>query len=84
MHVEFHGIARERAGVDELELDAHTLGEALEKLSQQLPRLRELITEGRLHPVLAANLNTDAFVRDPATALDEHDRLLILSADAGG
>jgi molybdopterin converting factor small subunit len=84
MLVEFHGIARERAGVSELELDAPTLGDALEFLSRRFPNLRELIADRRLHPALAANLNTDRFVSDPATPLNAHDLLLILSADAGG
>jgi hypothetical protein len=33
---------------------------------------------------VAANLNADLFVSDPRTALGKDDRLLILSADAGG
>jgi hypothetical protein len=46
--------------------------------------LGELITDDRLHPSIAANLNGDVFVSDPATRLSRDDRLLILSADAGG
>ena len=33
---------------------------------------------------LAASLNGDEFVSDPRTPLAEHDRVLILSSDAGG
>ena len=44
----------------------------------------ELMTAGRLHPSIAANLNGDEFVKDPGTVLSPEDRLLILSADAGG
>ena len=48
-------------------------------------RVREVeITAGGLHPSLAANLNGDEFVRDPATPLAGTDRVLILSADVGG
>ena len=84
MYVEFLGIPRERAGTSELELQAATLGQLLEKLLVRCPAFGELITADRLHPSLVANLNGDEFVSDPATPLDEDDRVLILSADAGG
>ena len=84
MHVEFLGIPRVRAGVSEMEIEAETLGQVLGMLAHQCPALGEFITDDRLHPSIAANLNGDAFVSDPATALSKDDRLLILSADAGG
>ena len=84
MYVEFLGIPRERAGVSELEIEAQTLGQLLGLLAARCPALSELITADGLHPSLAANLNGDAFVSDPETALVEDDRLLILSADVGG
>jgi molybdopterin converting factor small subunit len=84
MYVEFLGIPRERAGVSELEIQAETLGELLCLLEARFPALRELVTARGLHPTVAANLNGDAFVRDPRTVLAPHDHLLILSADAGG
>ena len=84
MYVEFLGIPRERAGISELEVEAETLGQLLGTLAERCPALSELITNERLHPSIAANLNGDAFVSDPATRLAEDDRLLILSADAGG
>ena len=84
MYVEFLGIPRERAGISELEVEAHSLGQLLETLVMRCPALRELITADRLHPSIAANLNGDEFVSDPKTVLSKDDRLLILSADAGG
>jgi molybdopterin converting factor small subunit len=84
MYVEFLGIPRERAGISELEIEANTLGQLLESLVMRCPALAELITVDRLHPSIAANLNGDEFVSDPATPLADDDRLLILSADAGG
>jgi molybdopterin converting factor small subunit len=84
MHVEFFGVPRERAGLSELELDARTLGEALTLLAARFPRLSDFVAHGRLHPSMAANLNAAAFVSDPGTPLAADDRLLILSADAGG
>jgi len=84
MVIEFLGIPRERAGVSELEFEAATLGEALGELSVRCPGLSELITPEGLHPSLAANLNGNAFVKSLDTRLVAGDRLLILSADAGG
>ena len=84
MYVEFLGIPRERAGLAELELDAESLGQLFDSLAARFPRFGELITAGGLHPSLAANLNGDEFVRDPATPLAGTDHVLILSADVGG
>ena len=51
---------------------------------QIMPRLADLIIVDRLHPSLAANLNGDRFISDPETPIGDDDRVLILSADAGG
>jgi molybdopterin converting factor small subunit len=84
MQVEFLGVPRQRAGVDALDIDAATLGELVEALANRFPTLAELIEQNRLHKSLAANLNGDRFVNDPATPLAAKDCLLILSADVGG
>jgi molybdopterin converting factor small subunit len=84
MHVEFLGIPRARIGLSEVEIEAETLGQALETLAARYPGFGGLMAAGRLHPSIAANLNGDEFVQDPDTALSADDRLLILSADAGG
>ena len=84
MHVEFLGVSRERAGVAEIDVQADTLGSLLGTLSAQVPGLAELIAVDRLHPSMAASLNGDRFISDPDTPLAEDDRVLILSADAGG
>ena len=84
MHVEFLGVPRERAGVAELDVRAETLGRLLETLAARMPGLAELIAADRLHPSLAASLNGDRFISDPETPLRDEDRVLILSADAGG
>ena len=84
MHVEFLGIPRERAGVSELVIEAETLGQLVRTLAARFPALAELISADRLHRSLTANLNGDEFVSDPATPLRTTDRVLILSADAGG
>lgn len=84
MHVEFLGVSREWVGLSELEVTADTLGQALETLAARFPRLGEHVTGGRLHPSFIVSLNTDLFISDPTTRLRGDDRLLILSADAGG
>ena len=84
MYVEFLGIPRTRTGVAEVEIEAATLGQLLGTLAARFPALGPLIPAGALHPSIAANLNGDLFVSDPATPLAKDDRLLILSSDAGG
>jgi len=84
MYVEFLGIPRERAGISELEVEAATLGELLGTLAVRYPALQPLMTVDGLHASIVANLNGDVFVSDLATPFAEDDRLLILSADAGG
>jgi molybdopterin converting factor small subunit len=84
MHVEFLGVPRQRAGISELEVQANTLGQLLGTLATRIPPLGEFIAVDRLHSSFAANLNGDQFISDPATPLAHGDRVLILSADAGG
>ena len=88
MHVEFFGVPRQRAGLSELEMNAETLGQLLTTLATQIPSFAKFIgADGqgsRLHPVFVANLNGDRFVTDPRTPLAKNDRVIILSADAGG
>ena len=84
MHVEFLGVPRERAGVAEMDIEADTFGGLLGTLAVRTPGLAELIAVDRLHPSLAASLNGDRFISDPDTPLAAGDRVLILSADAGG
>lgn len=84
MHVEFLGIPRERAGIPEVEIDAETLGQLLGTLSERFPGFRELITADGLHASVAASLNGDVFIRDPNTSFVSTDRVILLSADAGG
>jgi molybdopterin converting factor small subunit len=84
MHVEFLAVPRRLAGVSEVEVQAATFGQLLTQLSAQFPSLRNFIHTDRLHPTFVANLNGDEFISNPDTVLHEKDRVLILSADAGG
>ena len=82
MYVEFLGVPRQRAGVAELVVEAGTLGQLLETLSDRLPSLSDLIVGNRLQSSFVANLNGDEFISDPGTPLRADDYVLILSADA--
>jgi molybdopterin converting factor small subunit len=84
MHVEFLGIPRQRAGVDDLDIEAATLGQLLHALADRFPGLRDLVPNGELHPSVVANLNGDEFVSDPTRELANDDHVLILSSDVGG
>jgi len=84
MHVEFFGIPRVRVGVGGMKMHANTLGQLLVSLAVEVPAMRELIDGRSLRASFVANLNGDRFIRDPETPLAEDDRVLILSADAGG
>jgi molybdopterin converting factor small subunit len=89
IRVEFFGIARQRAGVGEVTIESPSgpicLAEALIQIAARVPALgSELIVAGRLHESLAANLEGQRFISDPATSILDGQNLLILSADAGG
>ena len=64
-----------------------TLARVLSVLAEKLPILvGRVITpeKNRLASGFACNINGLAFVRDPAVRINMGDRILILSADAGG
>ena len=84
MRVELLGVPRQRAGVDELDIHAETLGQLLAALETRFPDLGEILSADHLPPSVIVNINGDKFVTDPSTQLTETDCVLILSADAGG
>jgi molybdopterin-guanine dinucleotide biosynthesis protein A len=64
-----------------------TLARVLSSLAEKLPMLvgRVIALEGtRLASGFSCNINGLAFVRDPSARIASGDRILILSADAGG
>ena len=83
--VEFFGIARRRAGVERLDVEAATLGEALDKAAERLPDWADAcVREGRLARTFLASRNGNAFITERGEPLRDGDSLLILSADVGG
>lgn len=83
--VEFFGIARRRAGVERLEIEAATLGETFDRLAERLPVwAAACLSDGHLAPTFLSNRNGNEFLSERNEPLHDGDSLLILSADVGG
>jgi molybdopterin converting factor small subunit len=83
--VEFYGIPRRRAGLAELAVRAATVTEALAAVERACPGLSGLVhAGGGLAPHYLLSLAGQQFVSDLRHPLRTGDRLLLLSADAGG
>jgi molybdopterin converting factor small subunit len=83
--VEFFGVLRARAGVPEMAVAAATVGEALAAVAAACPALAGVRrADGSLAPQYLLSLDGQRFVTDLAQPLRPGDRLLLLSADAGG
>jgi molybdopterin converting factor small subunit len=88
--VELFGVARMVAGTPELTLtvppDA-TIANVFQSLAEKLPALAGRVvnaTGGGLRDGYACNVNGLEFVRDLSSRLNDGDRIVLLSADAGG
>jgi molybdopterin synthase sulfur carrier subunit len=83
--VEFYGVPRLRAGRAELPLVASTLRDALDAVAAACPGLGPVVTpDGRLSPHWLLCLDGQGFADDLDRPLHDGQRLLLLSADAGG
>jgi molybdopterin converting factor small subunit len=83
--VEFFGIPRQRAGCAELSVEASTVAELLVAVENACPGLAGLVRpDGRLAPNYLLSVDGKRFVSAPDTPLRSGERLLLLSADAGG
>ncbi len=83
--IELFGMPRARAGVRELVVPATTVGEALAELIAKCPQLSDVVNaDGGLAPQYLLSLDGKRFVSDVSQPLRPGDRLLLLSADAGG
>ncbi len=83
--VEFYGVPRQRAGRAELPLHAATLGEMMAEVVRHCPRLADLRgPDGRPAPAYLVSLNGERFLLAPDEPVRQGDRILLLSADAGG
>jgi molybdopterin converting factor small subunit len=83
--VEFYGIPRQRAGRSELVVNAASLQEVLAAVQEACPNLPKLLNaQGILGSHYLLSLNGEQFISDPTYSMQSGDRLLLLSADAGG
>ena len=80
IRVELYDLARSRAGVAHLEVEAATLGEALREVVARCPRLTDLDDLG----LWRVSLGGERFLTDPVTPLADGDTLLVFSAQSGG
>ena len=85
IRVELYEGARQIAGVAEVNVEAATLGEALDAVRALYPALEpRVLIPGGLAPHWRASVGGKRFVEDPATPLEPGDAVLLISALAGG
>ena len=77
-------MARRRAGRSDLRLRARNLAEALASAVNECSQLTGLLDGGRLSSQYLVSVNAGPFLASLDVALDSGDRVLLLSADAGG
>ncbi len=83
--IEFYGIPRLRAGRAELAVRVGTVAEVLAEVEQTCPGLAGLVqAQGRLDPHYLLSLDGRRFINDWRQRLQPGERVLLLSADAGG
>ena len=82
--VEFYGIPRQRAGRTELAVRAGTVGAALRAVMKACPDLHDVLKDEKLAPYYRLSRAGECFVTDLDECVAPGDRLLLLSADAGG
>lgn len=83
--IELFGMPRARAGVKEVSVSASNVAEALSEIVKQSPQLADVFrADGSLAPHYLLSLDGQQFVSDLSHPLRSGDRLLLLSADAGG
>jgi hypothetical protein len=82
--VEFYGIPRQRAGRAELVVRAQTVGDVLVAVEQACPDLAGLTHDGHLAAHYLLSIDGRQFVKDGMQRLRGGERILLLSADAGG
>lgn len=86
--VELFGVARLVAKTKDISLSLPpdpTLADVFAALAERLPSLQgKIIQAGALANGYTCNINGMNFVRDPCAKVEQGDKILILSADAGG
>lgn len=83
VRVEFYGLARLRAGREELLVEATTVGDALAAADAACPELHAM-RAARLSPEFLVSVGGRRFTRDTSESIPDGQPLLVLGADAGG
>jgi molybdopterin converting factor small subunit len=85
VRIELYGLARHRADVAAIDVEAANLGTALAGLAAACPRLVPEVVDGTaLSAGYLASLNGERFIADACHPLAAGDTLIILGAEAGG
>jgi hypothetical protein len=83
--VEFFGMPRFRAGRGELRVAAGSIAEVLAQVEHACPGLAGMVrADGRLAPHYLLSRDGQRFVTNVTEEIGAGERLLLLSADAGG
>jgi hypothetical protein len=83
--VEFFGMPRFRAGRSELRVAAGSIADVLAQVEHACPGLVPMVrADGRLAPHYLLSRDGQRFVTDVTEKIGAGERLLLLSADAGG
>ncbi len=87
--VEFYGIPRARAGVQQTQVldgrESASLREILTEVAAHYPDFgANCVNDGKLRDGFVASVDGDEFIRDEDSRIASGQSLLILSADAGG
>jgi molybdopterin converting factor small subunit len=83
--IELYGVPRLRAGVGEVAVTAATVREALRELERNCPGLAGLLGPGgRLAPQYLLSIDGREFVAELSRPVRAGERLVLLTADAGG
>jgi molybdopterin synthase sulfur carrier subunit len=83
--VEFYGVPRLHAGRADLRVLAGTVAEVLSAVERECPKLSGLVqADGRLAPSFLLSLDGREFLTDLQARISDGERLLLLSAAAGG
>jgi hypothetical protein len=83
--VEFYGMARRKSQRAELTVTAANVADALHAVARQCPQLGDLLqADGQVAPHYLVSVDGRGFLADPNYVVRNGERLLVLSADAGG
>lgn len=82
--IELYGVPRLRAGREAVDVEARSIGEALERLVEVCPKLESVAEGGRLRPHYIVAVNGVQLTADAGHPLRDGDTLVLIAADAGG